>query len=818
MKHITLEGAWRLKIPGRKRPIQANVPGCVHTGLIACGLLRDPLAGGSAEAGRAIALDGAAYEREFTLNPVPEHGRVFILFKGLDTFASIHVNGTPVARTDNMFRQWRFDITSAVHPGVNTVSVSFTAPGPIMEEAEKRLPLECPARPGEPAGRTHIRKRRADFGSDYSPCLPPAGIWREVFVEFANTARILSAIPRQTHGGDKVEIEVSAACEVFGPVEDLRIVAHVVYRGLQVAKASAQVGADGRATLVAVVRNPQLWWPNGMGEQPLYELQVELLSERRQLDFITRRIGLRTYRIQSGTDGESANGGGDRFRLLVNGVPMLVRGAVWSTPDVFVSRPTRVEYARLVKAANVANLNLLRVAGDGVYEKDYFYDLCDEYGICVWQDFMFSDAAYPFSDPAFAEGVRGEVEDVVPRLAAHACLALWCGGDRLSSHVADPGAASENAKMPLAAYDAIVGKMLPDTVGRLSPGTPYITDSTAHGIGSIQDIGKDKRAYSRDCAPFYSSFGFPSLPSTECLRLLLPPEESSLDSETMKAHITAPYLMERAKEMMGTFFKPPRDFESAAILSQIQQGLACKTLAEHWRRQGGRFGGAIVSRLDNAWPCLCDSSVNPDGRWKCMHHFIRHFWADPIVTGLPNVRNGTLDVFVHNDSREKFAGKISWRIVDTSGHVLREMEKAVAIPPEGPLRLGAIRLGDVLRQLGPGRVLVWLRLASFDGHSISTDCIRFALPRDMALEDPEIKADIRKWDEHCFAVTLRATKPALWSWLDFPPSPAKFDENFICLAPGKPVRIRITPLDHFSLADFKKGLRIHSLYDTYEHG
>lgn len=807
MKHLSLDGPWRLILPGRARPVPASVPGCVHTDLMAAGILRDPFYRDNIAAGRVCADGPAVYEREFSLNPIPQHERIFLLFNGLDTFATVRVNGQVVGVADNMFRRWRFDITDVAHAGPNHVSVSFEPPGPRMAEAQRRRPLECPMRPGEPAGRTHIRKCKNDFGSDSAPNLPAMGIWRGVQVEFANCARILSVTPRQVHDGERISLDLSVACDVFGPLEDPHVVAHVLYRGLTMAEASVRLPDDGRAVLALPVRNAQLWWPNGMGEQPLYELQVELMSGRRQVDYVSRRIGFRTFRVET----EDADGR-PTFRLYVNDRPIFVRGANWNTPDVFESRPTRVEYARFIKAANVGNLNLLRVTGDGVYEKDYFYDLCDEYGICVWQDFMFSDAAYPIGEKAFDDNVTGELDDVITRLAPHACLAVWCGGDRLPGHVADAGAAP-GEKMPRDVYENIFGRLVPAALERISPGTPYVRDSTAPGLAAVESVEHDRRAYGRDCAPFYTAFGFPSLPSPASYSGFLLEEDCDFESEVLKAHATQLHGFEPVTRMMRALFRPPRDFASAAILSQIQQGIAYKTLVEHWRRQRPRFSGAIFSHLNDSWPSLSASSLDYGGNWKCLHYFARHFYGSLLVTGVPNAKAGTVDVFVHNDSASTFSGKIRWRLIDTSGHVWREMEKAIEVPAGGPRRLGALRMGDLLAKVGPDKLLVWLRLIADDGYAPSTDCVRFVLPKALALEDPEIKAEIRKWDDHCFAVTLHATRPALWCWLDFPPSPVRLDENFVCLDPGQPIRIRVTPLDHYKLADFRKGLRIYSLYD-----
>lgn len=798
MKHLSLDGNWRLKIPGRKRPLPATVPGCIHTDLMSFGLLKDPVYRDNIAAGRVSFSDEAVYEREFNLNPIPENEHIYLSFLGLDTLATVTVNGNVVAKTDNMLRPFRINVTDVVKAGRNSLSVAFKPVRIADTPDETGTSFSSPAQ---------VRKRKIDFGCDYSPSLPTEGIWRSVYVEFANCARILSVIPKQEHVQDSTFVSLDLAADVFGPVTNLNFYGRVIYRGLTVAEGVAPADENGKASIRLEVHNAQRWWPNGMGDQPLYELQVELVDGRKPLDYVSRRIGLRTYRLERDSG---------KFNFFVNDKPMLIRGANWTTPDIFTSRPTRVEYARLIKAANVANLNMLRVTGDGIYEQEYFYDLCDEYGICVWQDFMFSDMAYPFADPDFQSNIRGEVEEVLLRLARHTCLAIWCGGDDVASHIQSKCADGEG--IPDEAYDAVFGKMIPGLVSRFSPDTPYIPDAaSSDGVASVKDTGHDKRAYSRSPAPFYTAFGFPSLPEIKRFEAVALPEDLNPASDVFKAHITRASGIKPVNDLMLSLFKPPRDFTSYIALSQIQQGLVSKTLVEHWRRLGKNFGGGFYTRLNDSWPGLSESSLDSEGHWKVLHYFARRFYGNLLVTGIPNAKTGTVEVFVHNNSQTKFSGKIKWRILDTSGHLWREMEKSITVESDTVIRLGMLKLTDLLQKVGPEKLLVWLRLLAEDGYCPSTDCVRFAIPKNIALEDPHITTEIRQWDDHCYAVTINADKPALWCWLDFVPCAAKFDENFICVAPGQPVRIRVTPVDHFKLADFRKGLKIQTLYDTFKH-
>ena len=772
------------------------------------GILKDPAYRDNIAAGRVGVEPCATYSREFVLNNVGESGRVYLSFRGLDTFATISVNEAVVGKTNDMFHRWRFDITSFVHAGMNKVSVAFDSPVSAMEAGDSARHLETGSPQDGHPGFMYVRKRKCDFGAPSIPSMPTVGIWQDVRVEFADRAVIDNTLLSQRMEGGTAIIDIDVSATFFAELPNPELVAHALTRGSVVAETRAPATRTGGHITLAIP-DARVWWPCGMGEQPLYEICVDIASGGETIDFASRRIGIRSFEVA-----ERDVGDGNRvFRVIANGRDMLVRGSTWQTPDILASRPGRVEYARLVKSAALAGVNMLRVPGYGTIEKDYFYDLCDEYGVCVWQDFMFSDAAYPVHDENFVKKISDEASEVVQRLSTHACLALWCGGDRLLAHVADESAsdgAASSAKMSRNDYDRMFEGILPDIVSRLAPGTPYIPEAIADGLRAAAD---PTAATTAAPASFVTSFGFDTLPSRRRLSDALLPEDMDFASPVLLAHAPKDRL-DAILDSSKSLFGEAASFDDALILAQLSQAISCKALFDRWRRMGPRFGGAFLSRLSDCWPSIDQASLDAGGAWRCLHHFMRRFYANLAVTAVPSVKNGTLDVFVHNDSASPITGRISWHMVDTAGRVWREAGREITVPPGGPRHLGVIKLGDILAKVGPRKLLVFLRLVAQDGFVFASDCVRFAKPKDLLLEDPLTRHEARKHDDHSYDVVIDAQKPTPWCWIEFPPCAARCDDNFFPLLPGKPVRIRVTPIDNFTLPDFLRALRVRSVFDA----
>lgn len=733
------------------------VPGVVQTDMISADRLDDPVETGDLSSSYALCEYRWRYSRSFIIPAAGKSEKVFLVCEGLDTYACVFVNGTAVGKADNAFRTWKFDITGALKSGSNKLEILF-----------------------EP-------KKNGAFSR--SPRSPSTGIWRGIYLQSVSTASFADVVVTQTHCEDSAELNADLRINIFDGEPDMKIAAELYYKGGLVSEVGKHIGCQTDAKIRLDVRNPQLWWPKTMGEQPLYELKIILSSGDTVLDTWSRRIGFRTISLNRKDDERGPN-----FEISVNGVPVKIYGAGWNMADVFPSRPTRVEYAKFIKSARVANMNLIRVRGAGTYEHDHFYDLCDEHGILVWQDLMFADAAYPLENREWRESALAEVRDNVSRLSSHACMAVWCGNDDLPLRFVSDG--DEPGKMKRAVYDEFFGVAVRKIIERQSPDIPYI-ESSVTDDGVLQPAMELPRKSKSDKpfapARFYSSFGVKSLSDAG----------GELDDDQ--------------ESLLKKHFRPLSDPEYKVAISQIDQGLLIKAAVESLRRFHSFNNGVVFSSLFNPVDSLSDSSLERSGHWKCLHYFARRFFSGILISGIANPRLGTVEIYVHNNAPAKFRGSVKCRIIDTAGNVWREMEQQFETPENTVKRLGILKLTDILQKVGPDRMLVWIRMIDSGGYSPSSDCIRFVAPRALSLEEPGISCDVHKWDEQCYAVTLTALRPAMWCWLELPICQARFDDNFICLAPGQPMRIRVTPVRHIKLEDFKKGLVVHSLYDTYDH-
>ncbi len=521
MHTIDLCGDWQVVEIGSDEQIPARVPGCVHTDLLAAGKIDDPFYRDNEDALHWIGEADWAYTRTFK---VPEeilaHDRVMLRCHGLDTPATVVINGQTVGEADNMFRTWEFDVEDALVAGDNTIEVRFASTIPYIQERQAQRALPGWGGPKEVAGRAWVRKEPCNFGWDWGPVVVTCGIWRDIEIVAFSDARLAEVSVRQEHEDGSAALTVGVGVEAVAD-SALSVAVSVSLDGEVVAEAQAPV-ADGAAQAELAVETPRLWWPSGMGDQPLYEVAVSLMHASGEvLDSAAKRVGLRTLRLDRHPDEW-----GESFQFVANGVPFFAKGANWIPADAFVTRMTVDDYRHLIQSAADANMNMLRVWGGGIYEQDMFYDLCDEMGICIWQDFMFACSTYPSFDDAFLANVQGEAEDNVRRLRHHPCIALWCGNNELEQGlVGDEWSAGQ---MSWEDYGKLFDTLIPDVVSELDPDRDYWPcsphtpsddrrdfNNPSCGDAHLWDVWHGRKPFEwyRTCTHrFNSEFGFQSFP------------------------------------------------------------------------------------------------------------------------------------------------------------------------------------------------------------------------------------------------------------------------------------------------------------------
>lgn len=823
MRILNLNGKWVVSSDAKPTRFAGRVPGTVHLDLLRTGHISDPYFRDEEARVQWVGERAWQYQRTFDVPSAWLSAPQAILrFAGLDTLASVALNGKRILRADNMHRTWELEVRRHLRAGKNTLVVRFEPVLPYLKRKERIKPRTY----GWTSARLHdagwLRKEPCNFGWDWGPKLLTAGIWRDVELVFVDRARILDVAVAQSHATRRVD------CSVVVHVENprrltLRVQGELALRGKTVGEARGNVKA-GRAKLEFRLERPELWWPNGLGEQPLYDLRVELLdADGNSIQTTRRRIGLRTLALR--TRGDRF---GQSFEFVVNGVPFFAKGANWIPADAFAPRVGAEDYARLLGDAANANMNMLRVWGGGIYEEDGFYDRCDELGLCVWQDFMFACGTYPAYDDEFMQNVKREAEDNVKRLRHHACMALFCGNNEI-----EQGLVSDRwtpTTMSWRDYDRLFGKLLRTVVERLAPHVSYWPGSPHTPKGDRRDWnnadagdahlwgvwhGKKPFEWYRECQHrFVSEFGFQSFPHPRTVRAYTVATDRNITSRVMEHHQRSPIGNTTIISHMTEWFLFPKDFESTLWLSQIQQGMAMKYACEHWRRNVPRSMGALYWQLNDCWPVASWSSIDSFGRYKALHYMARHFFAPLLVSGVEDKASGTVAVFVCNDRRVPVRGRVEWRATDAAGNELTGGSLTARVAAGKSVRVGKLELAEFLSKCGKNDFLVWLDLR-VGKQLVSENLVSFTRPKHLELEDPEIRSSVQSRGEW-FDVMLEARRVALWCWLDLARTDAEFSDNFVHLCQGQVKKLRVRPKRKLDRAAFEKQLRIRHLGSTHE--
>jgi beta-mannosidase len=804
---------WRLSLNGKwqatKNPpgdsVAATVPGCIHTDLLAAGKIPDPYYRDNEKDLQWIGESDWVYQRTFPVTEaILKRDRVLLRCEGLDTFATVRINGREIGRADNMFRVWEFDAKPALHSGQNTIEIRFTSPMPYIRQKQAQRVLYEWAGENEPKGRAWVRKQPCNFGWDWGPVLITCGIWRNISLEAFDLARIADVSVLQHHSDGKVRLEVQVSAEMVRPAP---LSANVVVRqGKGLVSDTLRLG-NGSGTAMLEISEPKLWWPAGMGQQPLYEVTVELLDEKgAALDRTSRRVGLRTVRVLE-PDQENP------LRFEVNGISFFAKGANWIPADAFANRVTPALLRRYVEDAVAVNMNTLRFWGGGYYEEEELFNACDELGICVWLDFKFGCSSYPAFEDGFMDSVRLEARDHLRRLRHHPCIAVWCGNNEIGLMVKDQWS---DSSMGRADYDKLFKRLLGDQVKELAPQANYVSGSPDCGDTHYWQVwhgGKTFDAY-RTFTGFPSEFGFQSFPEPRTVRAYTAEaDRASLVTPVMQWHQRSPKGNEKIRDMIPQYFHPPKDFDSALWLSQIVQGYGIKIGAEYWRQTMPKSMACVYWQYNDCWPVASWSSVDYFGRWKALHYLARRFYAPVLASGLEDPKEGRIDVFVTSDRLTACRGTLTCIVTDLDGATLQQDSMPVEIAARKSLKAKSLNLRSLSEKRGAENLLTWLSL-EVDGNLVSENLVLLMPPKQMKLANPELKTSIAKAPQG-YTVTISANRPALWVWLELEGADARYSDNFVHLRNGTSAQIVVRPKSRMSKAEFAKALRARSLVDTY---
>jgi beta-mannosidase len=625
---LDLAGEWSLSDDSGTHRCAMQVPTDGISALHVAGLIPDPYFGRNEYDLRWICERDWRAERTFDLDATD----VDLVLSEVDCVATVRVNDQVVLRAENAFRSYRLPLREVAQIGRNTISVTFHSPVRVGAAKQAALPFAVPHHPDNcpiPNGNM-LRKPACDFGWDWNIALAPFGIYGVIQVVPAQATRIDNIMVAQSHAEGAVTLDVTVTTAHHTGDVTATIAGQTV----------SAPSENGTAKLRVTIQNPDLWWPAGQGDQPLYDLMVTAGDATAH-----RRIGLREIALVTTPD---AAGLGFKFR--VNGRDNFCKGANWIPADALAGQITDAKTRDLLQSAVDANMNMIRVWGGGRYERESFYDTCDELGLLVWQDFMFACNLYP-STPAFLAEVTAEVVENVARIQHHACLALWCGDNELIGALNWYEVSRKDRDRYLVNYDRLnrcIETALKDTdphaiwwpsspsPGLMSFGDAWHDDGSGDmHFWSVWHEGRDFDHY-RDVAPrFCSEFGFQSYPSMNAIRRFTGEDDRNIAAPVLESHQKNKGGNARIAETMFRYFRWPKHFDDFVYLSQIQQGLAIKTAVTHWRSLKPHCMGTLIWQLNDTWPVCSWASLDHGGDWKLLHHMTRAFYAPLLVTAVP---------------------------------------------------------------------------------------------------------------------------------------------------------------------------------------
>lgn len=798
-EQVNLGGAWRMREADSETWHSAHVPGSVYADLMADGTMPDPFwRENELDAFERMKKD-YVYQRTFTVSEAQlAHAHVELVCEGLDTLAHVSLNGREIAFADNMHITWVWDVKEQLHAGENTLEIRFDSP--ILYCAKKAE--EAPGWESSDAtpGFRHLRKAHCMFGWDWGPRLPDAGIWRPIFLRTWDTARLENALMLQAHHDGVVDVtirpeiagESAWSAEITAPDGEVIIIPETT-----------------AAEQVITIEHPQLWWPNGLGKQPLYRVTVRLATG----DTRVWRIGLRTMTVSREKDEW-----GEEFCHVVNGVKVFAMGADYIPEDNILARVTPERTRRLLEDCKAANFNAIRVWGGGYYPDDAFYDICDELGLMVWQDLMYACAFYDLT-PDFERSIRVETHQNVARLRHHASLALICGNNEMEMFMAGANSALINHRtwefVPtyphhITDYVKMFEYILPAIVKETAPQTYWWPASPSSG-GNFDAPNDENRGdnhywdvwhgekpfteYRKFFFRYASEFGFQSFPCLKSVEQFTLPDDRNIFSRVMERHQRNQAANGKILSYLSQTFRYPNSFDDLLYASQLMQAEAIRYGVEHWRRNRGRCMGAIIWQLNDIWPVASWASIDYYGRWKALHYAAKRFFAPVMISAEeegelsqnpkineyhPAPLEKSFRLNVCNETLRDVTGEVVWALRTPDGAIVRQNQQTLTIPAMSAKWLDKVDCAD----------------ASLTGHYVSFafvvddvalsegTCI-FCAPKHFEFVDPRLTVETRG---DTLVVTSHAYAKQVW--LESEDADLLLDDNAFDMNPGtKVVRV-----------------------------
>ena len=818
----------------------AQVPGVVQTDLLRNQLIPDPFDRDNEFRLQWIGLTDWEYQTVFQVDAASlAHDHLDLAFDGLDTFADVYLNDQPILHADNMFRHWRIPAKALVKPGSNTLRVVFHSAVEKMLPYVKSLPYVLPSisthnygNEEDIATAPYTRKAPYNYGWDWGPRFMTEGIWQPVHLETWDALRIENFhIHQQKIDADTALVTAELDVEAGKPTTATLAVAHDELSGAQTSDGTQTLTLDAGMNHISFpirIVSPKLWYPVGYGPQNRYRFSASIhIGKKVEAAHAEVKTGLRSIELHRVTDQW-----GKSFEFVINGITVFSKGADVIPFDSFPNRVTPEIHRKILQAARDAHMNMVREWGGGYYESDDFYDICDELGIMVWQEFMFGGDMIP-GDVAFQENVREEAVQQIKRLRDHPSIVIWCGNNEVETgwhHWGDREEFKEAISPTIRDrvwqdYMVMFADILKSSVSKYGDPVPYWPSSPSANFEEIPDNPHNgdmhywavwhqqapAQDYTKQFPRFMTEYGFQSFPEMRTIRSFAnKPEDFDIHSTVMQAHQKNKGGNERILTYMLREYREPKDFASFVYLSQVQQAEIIKIGAEHLRRQRPRTMGSLYWQLNDCWPVASWASIDYYGRWKALHYYARRFYDDVLIS--PYLHDDKVDIYVVSDKLQPLTGTIRARLLDFSGKVLLDQAKDTQIPAQSSMVYLSLDKADLSSKADPRSSFLVVDL-EVGGKNVSRNLVFFDVTHNLQLPvAPKVEATFNKTGGD-YTITLQSAKLARNVYVSFGDLDVESSDNYFDLLPGEPATLTLK--SSATLDQLRSALKIVSLTEAF---
>ncbi|MBE9469274.1 MAG: glycoside hydrolase family 2 protein [Bacteroidetes bacterium] len=817
MKSFVIESNWKLRKKGTGNFIDAKVPSCVFTDLMKNKIIKNPFFSDNEKNLQWIAEKEWEYSCKFILpDEILNKKNTKIIFHGLDTYAKVFLNDSLILKADNMFRKWEIDAKPHLKNDENSLKIVFSSVNKTEKQLQSKSNLRFPE-----GKKSFTRKAAYHYGWDWAPKLLNCGIWKPIEIVAWDKCKInniyfSSNILSTDKAVIKAEYNISSdeKTRVNIEIKNTKENKIVFSKKFNLKKGSNILSCEFE------INNPRLWQVHNIGEPYLYCFENSLSNKSILLDKKTTKTGLR--KIELVRDKDKA---GKTFYFKLNSNPVFMKGSNYVPQDVFLNRVTADKYEQIIKDAVAANINMLRVWGGGIYENDVFYDLCDQYGILVWQDFMFANNLFP-DTKHFIENIKVEAVENVVRLRNHPCLALWCGNNEIDEAWHNWGwshsySAKDSARL-WENYKTIFHEILPNIVKKFHGDIAYVSSSPKFGRGNKQSLvqgdshywgvwhdRKNFNSFIPNTGRFMSEYGFQSYPCIKTIKAFVEEKNPNINSEAILNHQKNLQGNEIIDQYMKQYFFVPKKFSDYVYISQLLQAEGIKIGIEAHRRAKPYCMGSLFWQFNDCWPSVSWSSIDFYGRKKAVYFFAKNSFKNVIVSSVED--NVKLNIFVVSDSLKNFKAKIKIMLINFNGNILKQEESIENISSNSSKIYKQFNIADLLIDADKNKCLLLSEL-SIDEKKICSDIHYFTETKNLKLKEPTITFKTKKtYSGYIINLASKYLAKNIYLSID---EKGCFTDNYFDIIPG--ISKQLTFITNKKSNDFDEKIEIKTVYQTMD--